>query len=499
MKRIFLAICMTLALSVNVWGQKDKKETTLPLEEDPIEELLDSMMVQYEYDVSATSVYDTLLLNTQNFRSNAIPTYSEAVIKNRLNEIPSIVSLDHNKYVQGYINMYTQRRRDLVSKMLGLEKVYFPIFEQELDRMGMPMELKYLAIVESALNPHARSRVGATGLWQFMYGTAKQYGLKVNSFVDERKDPYKSTVAAVKYLKNAHDMFGDWLLAIASYNCGPGNVRKAIARSGGKRNFWAIRPYLPRETSGYVPAFISAVYTFQYASEHNIYPVYVDFSLNQDTLHISHMDISLKEIADMTGASLTELRNMNPELKLQRVPYTNEPYVLRVPKKVAIYFAENQDRITQTYGQPKNRKKDDDIIYTNLSPYEKPSGKLQYYTVKSGDVVGGIADKFGVSARQVAYWNDLRRYRIRVGQRLRIYSNNKPKVTKAAAPKVTSLTTAPTPPPSNGKAIYHKIGKGETLWNISKQYPGTSISSIQSLNPGLNASNLKIGQQVRVK
>lgn len=497
MKRILLASCMLLYVCTSLYAQS---EADMPLpepEEDPIEELLDSLMVHYQYDFTSSTAYDTLILNTRNYRSNAIPTFSTDVIQTRLKSVPAIIPMDHNRYVQAYINMYTQRRRELVSRMLGLQKVYFPIFEQELDRMGMPMELKYLSVVESALNPHARSRVGATGLWQFMYGTAREYGLKVNTFVDERKDPYKSTVAALKYLQNAYNEFGDWLVAIASYNCGIGNVRKAIRRSGGKRNFWAIRPYLPRETSGYVPAFIAAVYTFEYASEHNLYPVYVEMDLNQDTLHLREIDITLKDIADMTGASLTELVNMNPELKLQRIPYSHETYVLRVPEEVALYFAENHAQIMTAYGKKRNHQASDNVIYSTLDPYDKPKGKLHYYTVQPGDVVGSIAERYGVSARQIAYWNNLRRYRIRVGQRLRIYSNKRviAENRQVSKPAATVAVSAPTP----GPAVFHTVQKGETLWNISQQYPGTSITQIQRLNPGLKASSLKIGQRIRVK
>lgn len=232
----------------------------------PIDAQLQGFVKNYKYPRPTTRSYDTLLHNTEKHTPKEIPTYKPTTIGRRLYELPTTIPMDYNSYVKRYIDVYTKQRRDQTAKMLGLTRVYFPIFEEHLDRMEMPIELKYLPVVESALNPHARSRVGATGLWQFMLSTGRLYGLNVNSYVDERKDPYKSTEAALRYLKRSYEEFGDWLLAIASYNCGPGNVRKAIRRSGGKRTFWEIRPYLPRETRGYVPAFIAVNYAFNYAS-----------------------------------------------------------------------------------------------------------------------------------------------------------------------------------------------------------------------------------------
>ena len=484
-------------------------------ETEAIEAPLQDFIKNYHYARPSTSIYDTLLLNTQGFAPGEVPRYEAEVIAKRLHDLPALVPMDYNEFVQRYIDVYTLRKRDQVSRMLGLAEVYFPIFEEYLDREGLPIELKYLSVVESALNPHARSRVGATGLWQFMLRTGQMYGLRVNSFVDERRDPHKSTAAAMQYLKGSYQEFGDWLLAIASYNCGIGNVRKAIARSGGKRTFWEIREYLPQETRGYVPAFIAATYTFNYAAAHNLYPVYVDFQLDQDTLHLKHIDITLQEIAEMTGTDLELLRYLNPELKLDRIPYSREPYVLRVPPAVALHFAAHQPRIYAQYG----KKRDGELLpvtyAVNRTPERstyraagpdpddyRPSGtSLVYYTVRSGDVVGSIAEKYQVSPRQIADWNNLYRYRIKVGQKLKIYA--KPDVARqAGATPARTRSAAATPAiPSytgSGTIVSYTIKRGDTLWGIANSH-GVSVESILRLNSGLSASNLKVGNTIRVK
>lgn len=510
----FLAVIIAFFFSSVLWAQADAARpgssqsvvSTTPDDALRIEEQLDNFVKDYRFDASSSSIYDTLLLNTHDFGPKEVPTYSQEIIRQRLYDLPTEISMDHNVYVQRFIDLYSLRRRDQVSRMLGLRNVYFPIFEEELDRKGMPMELKYLSIVESALNPHARSRVGATGLWQFMYRTGKEYGLEVNSYVDERKDPYKSTIAAMKYLESAHKEFGDWLLAIASYNCGAGNVRKAIIRSGGQRNFWAIREHLPRETRGYVPAFIAAAYVFEYAPEHNLYPVYPDFSLNHDTIHVSRMDLTLEEIAKMTNTSYNLLKHLNPELKMERVPYSAKSYPLRVPDQVAEYFTANSGRLRQQYGARKTPPKTATASYTsNKSTYRpsssKGSGKLIYHTVRHGDVVGTIAERYGVSPRSVANWNNLRRYKIKVGQKLKIYSKGSVQQasTRTVSSRQISSTTRRPGAAAPANSVFHAVKKGETIWGIASQYPNVNVQQIMALNPGLKASKIDVGQRIRVK
>ncbi|MFN8395190.1 MAG: lytic transglycosylase domain-containing protein [Bacteroidia bacterium] len=293
---------------------------------------LDSLIPCHHHQIVDVAKYSRDSLNVHKFAADSIPAYSSDLVAQRLRDIGSPIALDYNEDVQAFINLYTLSRRDQVERMLGLSHVYFPIFDEVLDREGIPMELRYLPIVESALNPHAKSRVGATGLWQFMLGTGKLYNLEVSSYVDERRDPLKSTEAAVRYLKNMYNTYHDWLLVIAAYNCGPGNVNKAIARSGGKTTFWQIKEFLPRETRGYVPAFIAATYVFSYPSEHNLFPRMVDFSFVQDTVHLTRAQMSLKSFAEVTQTDFWTLKDLNPELKSDFIPYTAEPYVLSVSR-----------------------------------------------------------------------------------------------------------------------------------------------------------------------
>ena len=496
--------------------------TEWEIEESRIQEQLARFNKDYSFPNPKADPYDTLLLTDMRFRSNDVPKYSAQEISKRMYDLPMVIPMDYNAYVQRYVDVYSLHRREQVSRMLGLSRIYFPIFEEEFDRMGLPLELKYLSVVESALNPHARSRVGATGLWQFMLGTATPYGLKVDSYVDERHDPYKSTVAAAKYLSNSYQEFGDWLLAIASYNCGPGNVRKAIRRAGGSGDFWAVMEYLPKETRGYVPAFIAAAYIFNYAADHNIFPVYPDFSMEGDTIQLIRMDVTLAELSDDLKVDLDLLRNLNPELKLDRIPYSANPYVLRVPVSAGETFAANERDLRQKYGQRRDqlppevaaRYAQEKVVNpaatssgsTSSSSASAPSGSiLVYYTVRNGDVVGGIAEKYGVSASQISSWNGLRRYRIKPGQKLKIYTSQAKaeqagaRTTPSAAAQPRQTSAAPVASAPVGQAVYHKVKNGDTLWGIARQYPDMTVSKIQALNPGLDASDLKVGQTIRIK
>ncbi len=453
-------------------------------EAEPIREILDLFDKDYTYDNPITNIYDTLIYNTHNYNKYEVPVFSSEVINNRLRSLPTIIPMDYNQYVQRYIDVYTIEKRDRVAQILGLTDVYFPLIEQELDRQNMPMELKYLSIVESALNPHAKSRAGATGLWQFMLATGQEYGLKVDSYVDERRDPYKSTVAAISYLKKAHETFGDWLLAIASYNCGAGNVRKAINRAGGVYDFWAIRDYLPAETRGYVPAFIAATYSFNYFYDHNIYPIHTTFRLNQDTIHIKNLNLSLYEIAQLTGANIDELQNLNPELKMGAIPYSSyESYILRVPSGVSDYFSKYDSYIADKYG-PK--------YYTS-----SPATQVVYYNADGSvsTVASGNTSSFENSSSPSESQAEIERNNQLAASR------TTQQQTKPAAPAVTkpavTKPAASTPAKPTTAAKYHTVKKGDTLWEIGQKY-NVTVDQLRKLN-GSAVKQLNPGEKVRIK
>ncbi|HNT42619.1 MAG TPA: transglycosylase SLT domain-containing protein, partial [Tenuifilaceae bacterium] len=325
--------------------------------------------------------------------------------------------------VRNYINVYTQKKKSQVEVMLGLTDYYFPIFEEILDKYQLPQELRFLPVIESALNPKAVSRAGATGLWQFMYGTGRRYNLTVNSYVDERRDPIASTHAAARFLRDLYAIYGDWTLVIAAYNCGPGNVNKAIRRSGGKRNYWDIYYYLPRETRGYVPAFIAASYTYYFSHEHNLVPQPINIPPTTDTIVINDM-LHLQQVSEVLDIPLDMLRDLNPQYKLDVIPGKFKPYTLRLPLDGVGPFIDREKDIyaykDSLFFNP--RVTISPNKYTSSSQYDIPSGSIRYvYRVKEGDVLGIIAEKYGVSVGQLRSWNNLRGNIIRIGQRLVIY------------------------------------------------------------------------------
>ena len=489
---------------------------------------LDNLVPCYHFQPSDSSTLKRDRLNVYGYAPDSLPSYSTDIVAQRLKGLGSLMSMDYNEHVQAYINMYTLQRRGQVERMLGLAELYFPIFDAELDRMGMPMELRYLPVVESALNPHARSRVGATGLWQFMLPTGKMYGLDVSSYIDERKDPYKATAAACRYLNNMYKTYGDWLLVIAAYNCGPGNVNKALARNGGKGNFWDIRPYLPQETRGYVPAFIAATYVFNFHAEHNLFPRYVDFTFQQDTLLVVREKISLYEFAQATGTDFYTLKDLNPELKLDIVPYSDEPYVLRVPMRTGqvyaayrdsisaamarinadtVRFAYDTNRVSKLTSQPFQQESGAAVADSRPSGTSTAQGVLVYHKVRPGDVVGKLATKYHVSAKQIQSWNGLRGYTIKSGQKLKIYVPERyANVEKTAAEKTATASAAPVKATESnatastvkeGSTKYHTVQSGDTLWDIANNYT-VSVEKLMELN-NLSNNRLEVGQKIRIQ
>lgn len=442
------------------------------------------------------------------------PVFSDSVYKMRIENIPSAANLTYNNLVKQYINAYTGKRRDLVEVMLGLSEHYFPVFDDIFDYYGVPNELKYMSIIESALNPRAYSKARAVGLWQFMYGTGRVYGLEINSLVDERRDPIKSTHAAAKFISDLHDMYDDWLLAIAAYNCGPGNVNKAIRRSGGKKSFWEIYYYLPRETRGHVPAFIAATYTMNYYAEHNLKPREIDLPLQADTVMVNQK-LHLMQVSEVLNIPIKQLQDLNPQYTYDIIPGNIKPYALRLPVNDALSFIDLQDSIFAYK---------DSVFFNTAQPVKPVSNDVPLapgsdyvkltYTVKSGDVVGLIADWYDVRTSDLEYWNNIRRNIIRSGQKLAIYKH------KSVADKYKDVNdlsyaekqarqgrTVSKPATANQNTVndlgdnytVYTVKNGDTLWDIAKLYPGVSDTDIMRWNNISNAGSIKPGQKLKIK
>jgi len=392
----------------------------------------------------------------------------------------------YNPSLESVIKSFLSRKRGLMERMLTTSQFYFPLFEQQLDNYDIPLEMKYLSIVESALNPRARSRVGATGLWQFMYGTGKMYKLDVTSYVDERSDPIKSTEAACKYLARLYGIFGDWDLALAAYNSGPGNVNKAIRRSGGYKNYWNIRRNLPRETAGYVPAFLATMYIFEYAEEHGLKGKKVDRPyFETDTIHVKSL-ITFDQISELVGISKEELKVLNPSYKLDAIPYVKgEQYSLRLPVDLMGKFVANEAAI---YAHVEKELKSKESPLPQL--VEQAQKNRIRYKVRSGDYLGKIAERYGVGVSQIKNWNGLRSNNLRIGQRLTIFPRKS--AGTQAKPKNTPSRTA-----IAGNTKVHEVRSGDSLWTISRKYPGVSIENLRKWN-GISGNNLKPGTKLKL-
>ena len=346
------------------------------------------------------------------------PSISDSIYIDRLSRIPSIIEMPFNEIVKKHIEAYTTRLRNKVSFILAAANFYMPLFEEALDTYDLPLELKYLPIIESALNPTALSRQRASGLWQFMLKTGKIYGLENNSLVDERRDPIKSTWAAARYLKDLYNIYKDWNLALAAYNCGPGNVNKAIRRAGGATDYWKIYPFLPKETRGYVPGFIAANYVMNYYCEHGICPMETQLPETSDTIHI-HKDLNLNQVAGVCNIDIEQLRSLNPQYKKDIVPGNSKPYILRLPNNTANQFIELQDSI-YAYKANQYLTKRKTVAVNENSTGKGNTGNATYHKIRQGDNLGKIAAKYGTTVNQLRKLNNLKGNNITAGKTLRI-------------------------------------------------------------------------------
>lgn len=352
------------------------------------------------------------------------PEFSDSIYIDRLSRMPTVMEMPYNEIVRKFIDMYTGRLRNQVAFMLSACNFYMPIFEEALDAYSLPFELKYLPIIESALNPSAVSRAGACGLWQFMLHTGKIYGLESNSLVDERRDPIKATWAAARYLKDLYDIYNDWNLVIAAYNCGPGTINKAIRRAGGATDYWEIYNYLPKETRGYVPAFIAANYVMTYYCKHNICPMETTIPDATDTIQVTR-NLHFEQITDICGISKEQLTSLNPQFKRNIIPGESTPQTLRLPIHEISTFIDKQDTIYAHRSKElfKNRKviAVADTRSTSRGGSVPPKGKLTYHKIASGETLGSIAQKYKVTVNQLKSWNGLRNTKISAGKSLKIY------------------------------------------------------------------------------
>lgn len=456
-------------------------------------------------------------------KDNNIPDLPDSVFVKRLAGIPSAIELTYNKQVRSYLDLYTKSRRKQVSIMLGLSDYYFPMIESKLDAYGLPLELKYLPIIESALNPVARSRVGAQGMWQFMLGTARLYKLNVNSFIDERLDPERSTEVACRYLKELYSIFGDWHMVIAAYNCGPGNMKKAIQRAGGKKNYWDVFYYLPSETRGFVPAFIAATYIMNYSQDHGFVAVRPEMPIHSDTVMVCH-ELHLGQVSEVLGVDLATLQMLNPKYRRKILPAAGGPYDLRLPDDKISSFIAFQDSILsfkQNFYLAKNNMDKEPSRAGKSKSKAKPiapSGDdvALTYTVKSGDNLSFISSWYEVGVSAIKNWNGLSSNSLRSGQSLTVYV---PKSKADDFKEINALTfaekqsrvgkengtgqaeepiTASASTGSKDQFVLYTVRSGDNLWTIAQKYPGISHEDIMKLNQ-MSGSKLQTGQVLKIK
>jgi membrane-bound lytic murein transglycosylase D len=420
-----------------------------------------------------------------------IPAFaSYQLLEERFKCIEQAVPLTFNERVYAFVNYFTIKDRNYTRQMLERKNLYFPLFEKYLEKYGLPDELKYLSIIESGLNPKAISRARAGGLWQFMPATGRHFGLYQDWFIDDRMDPEKATDAACRYLKQLYGMFGDWELALAAYNTGPGNIRKAMRKSGYKNTFWEIYPNLHRETRSYVPQYAAMVYVMNFVDEHNLFTDGPDYMMASDTILVSQY-VHLETFAQELGVCLEDLQKLNPGIMRNAVPASAKNYALRIPADKSSYFAENRAAILDTASKV-GRTEIEMMARNDVGTIHGKDRVV--YTVRSGDVLGKIAMRHGVKVTDIQRWNNMNSTTIRIGQKLTIYPRGS---TAAPAPvaQAPKPTVAPVIPQTVTSGKVYTVQPGDTLWHISKKFEGLTIEKIKQLNQ-LKDDNIKPGQKL---
>ena len=463
------------------WTSDDSLKGTQMIK--TIEQSLDYFYAEQSLDGNYDSIIDAL-----NFEASDIPEYSDELYCERLNVMNEMspFHLDCNPTTLSTIKFFVKKRRGFARVVLGRSKLYFDMFEEKLSEHELPIELKYLAVIESGLRPEVKSRAGALGLWQFMYRTGRMFGLKENSYIDERMDPEKATEAACLYLKKLYGIYNDWSLALAAYNAGPGNVNKAIRRSGNKLTYWDVRPFLPRETQGYVPNFIAAAYLLTYYAEHNIIPAEAKISYNQlDTMCLTK-GVHMTTISKLIDMEEEEIKRLNPIYKRNYIPKSIPGQCIYLPlEKIgelvsyedSLYALEYELYIKK--GEPKTPQN------TGVTTITANNAAYQYHKVKSGESLGTIAGKYRTTVREIQRINGLSSTKIIVGQRLKVKQGAAGTATK---PKPTTTATKK----------YYTVRSGDTFGKIAQRHK-KSMSQLKRLNPNINISRLSIGQKIRVK
>jgi membrane-bound lytic murein transglycosylase D len=481
---------------------------------DKIASCIDSLWMK---ELASLDLYNELTLDIKNINVDEKVDYElpTALLKERLKKMDekSPFNIEYNQGLENVIKSFLKYRKKSFERLMGISQFYFPMFEESLASQNIPLEIKYLAVVESALNPRAVSRVGATGLWQFMYQTGKQYNLNINTYVDDRNDPLKASNAATQYMTNMYNIFGDWDLVLASYNSGPGNVAKAIRRSGGQQNYWNIRKYLPKETQGYLPAFLATMYIFEYHKEHGIKPDRaIANHFATDTIMIKNT-MTFKQISQLLDVPVAELQFLNPSYKREVVPFiTGEDHYLRLPIDKVAVFTSNEDKIyAYVQYEESRRERPYESMLASRDSISTTKTKVKFHRVRRGDSLSEISDKYGVAMSDLKKWNHLRSSKAPVGKKLKIYSVEAvavkdKKVVKPdtiAVKESSALAANTTKVFKEEKVIsykdvvkYHKVKKGDNLGEISDKYR-VSVAEVKKWNH-IKGNNIASGASLKI-
>jgi membrane-bound lytic murein transglycosylase D len=484
-----LVLIVFVGLSLGAFGQSGSTEEDSIRGQRMVETIEQSLRMYYA-EQSPNGNYDSII-EALEFESSDVPTYSDEVYCERLNQMNEMspFHLECNETTLKTIKFFVEKRRGFARVVLGRSKLYFDMFEEKLAKHGLPIELKYLSVIESGLRPQVKSRAGALGLWQFMYRTGRWMGLEENSYIDERMDPEKSTEAACMYLKSLYGMYNDWNLALAAYNAGPGNVNKAIRRSGNKLTYWEVRPFLPKETQGYVPNFIAASYLLTHYAEHNIIPAEATVTFNElDTMCVKK-GVHIATVAKLLELDEEEIERLNPIYKKSYIPQgVNRLYCITLPLDEIGNLVTLEDRLYELEYEmfvKVNQPEIEPTTSPSTTPTTATNTSYDYHKVKSGETLGTIASRYGTTVREVQLINGLSSTNIYVGQRLKV------KAGETATPTTTT-------PQSTTAKNYYTVRSGDTFGRIAQRHK-LSVSQLKRLNPSINISKLSIGQKIRVK